>query len=88
MKEEEQNVHFLEGYSIAEIKPPKSFIGKSIRDLNIRVKFGVDVLSIKTKTESSEKITAIPNPQYIIKENDTLVVAGEIRNINLLKNMI
>ncbi len=87
MKDESSSVHFMEGYSIDEINPPKSFIGKSIRDLNIRVKFGVDVLSVKTKTKKGEKVNAIPNPGYVITENDTLIVAGEIKNINTLKNI-
>lgn len=83
MKDEETSVHFLEGYSISEIAPPKTFCGKSIRNLNIRAEYGVDVLSIKT----GDTIKAIPSPEYIITEEDTLVVAGEIRNINLLKSV-
>jgi len=87
MKDEEPEVRFMEGYSISEIPPPKSFIGKSIKQLNIRAKYGVDVLSIKTKIKKKEKVKAIPSPDYVINENDTLVVAGENRNINLLKNL-
>jgi CIC family chloride channel protein len=87
MKDDTTRIHFMEGYSIDEINPPKSFIGKSIRDLNIRVEFGVDVLSIKTKTKRGEKINAIPNPGYVITENDTLIVAGEIKNINMIRNI-
>ena len=87
MKDEETDVHFLEGHSISEIPTPKSFIGKSIKLLNIRVKYGVDVLAIKTRIKKKEKVKAIPSPDYIINENDILVVAGEIGNINLLKNL-
>jgi len=87
MKEDEPQVHFMEGYSINEIAPPKSFIGKSIRELNIRARYGVDVLSIKTKEKRGEKIRAIPNPNYVINEEDTLVIAGEIKNINVLKHL-
>jgi trk system potassium uptake protein TrkA len=87
MKNEEPQVHFMEGYSINEIAPPKSFIGRSIRDLNIRAKYGVDVLSIKTKEKRGETIKAIPSPDYVIKEEDTLVIAGEIKNINVLRNL-
>jgi CIC family chloride channel protein len=85
MKEEVPQVHFLEGYAINEITPPKSFIGKSIRELNIRARYGVDVLSIKTIEKRGEKIKAIPNPDYIIQEDDLLVIAGEIKSINVLK---
>ena len=87
MKDEESEVHFLEGYSISEIPPPKSFIDKSLKQLNIRAKYGVDVLAIKTNVKKKERVKAIPSPDYVINGNDTLVVAGEIGNINLLKNL-
>ena len=87
MKDEEPMVHFMEGYSIIEIAPPKSFIGKSIRELNIRSQYGVDVLSIKIKEKKGEKINAIPSPEYIIKADDTLIIAGEIKNINFVRNL-
>ncbi len=87
MKDEEPMVHFMEGYSIIEIAPPKSFIGKSIRELNIRKQYGVDVLSVKIKEKKGEKINAIPSPEYIIKANDTLIIAGEIKNINFVQNL-
>ncbi|HKB86677.1 MAG TPA: chloride channel protein [Ignavibacteriaceae bacterium] len=87
MKDEEPMVHFMEGYSIIEVSPPKSFIGKSIRELNIRRQYGVDVLSIKMKEKKGEKINAIPSPDYIIKADDTLIIAGEIKNINFIRNL-
>lgn len=87
MKEEAPQIHFMEGYSINEISPPKSFIGKSIRELNIRARFGVDVLSVKTKEKREEKIKAIPSPDYVILKDDTLIIAGEIKNINILRNL-
>ncbi|MCZ6702057.1 MAG: chloride channel protein, partial [Ignavibacteria bacterium] len=87
MKDAKPQIHFMEGYSINEIKPPISFIGRSIRELNIRAKYGVDVLSVKTKQKFGEKIKAIPNPDYIIREEDTLVIAGEIKHINALRQL-
>jgi CIC family chloride channel protein len=87
MKEDLTNIHFIEGYSIAEVKAPDSFIGKSIKEINIRAKYGVDVLSIKTAKKGSYSIKAIPNPDYVFKFNDTFVIAGEIKKINQLKNL-
>ncbi len=87
MTKEEKNIHFLEGYSIAELTPPPSFLNKSIRELSIRAEYGVDVLSIKTIVKGTEKIKAIPSPDYKITENDILIVAGEIGNINRIKNI-
>ena len=87
MKEEEKNVQFIEGYSVAEIKVPNSFVGKSIREINIRAKFDVNVLSIKSSNKKRYQIKAVPKPDYIFKEKDIIVVAGEIKNINQLKSI-
>lgn len=87
MKEEITNIHFMEGYSIAEVKVPNSFIGKSIKEINIRSKFGVDVLSIKSNHKNNLNINAIPNPDYVFKDIDSLVIAGEIKKINYLKTL-
>ncbi|MAT40113.1 MAG: hypothetical protein CL946_10975 [Ectothiorhodospiraceae bacterium] len=86
MKEDEPTVQFMEGHAIQEVKPPASFIGKSIRELNIRSVYHVDVLSIKTADDGrGETVKAIPDADHVIQEGETLVVAGEIRNINLLR---
>ncbi len=87
MSKKEPEIHFLEGYEIAEIVPPRSFVGKTIKALNIRARYGVDILSIKNNEGETPKIIAIPSPEYMIGANDTLVVAGEIENINRLKNL-
>jgi CBS domain-containing protein len=87
MKEDEQHIHFMEGYSIMEISPPKSFIGKSIRELDIRSKYGVDVLSIKVGKKSDIKVKAIPSPEHIFQEDETLIIAGEIKKINVLRHL-
>jgi len=88
MKGDESSVHFLEGYMVAEIQPPNNFVGHSIRELNVRAKYGVDILSIKSKKGKVESVKAIPDPNHIISEDELLVIAGESKNINLLKNMI
>ncbi len=87
MKDDELQVNFYEGYSINEIHAPKSFFHKSIKELNIRARFGVDVLSIKRKTKHDYKVMPIPNPDFKIEPDDILIIAGEIKNINLLKNI-
>lgn len=88
MKDDNTSIHFLQGYMVAEIKPPKEFIGHSIRELNIRAKYGVDILSIKSKKGKAESILAIPDPNHIIQNDEILVMAGESKNINLLKSKI
>ena len=88
MKGDETSIHFLEGYMVAEIIPPDIFIGHSIKELNIRAKYGVDILSIKTRKGKLESVKAIPNPNHIISKDEILVIAGESKNINQIKNLI
>jgi len=87
MKEDKKQIHFMEGYSIAEISPPQTFIGKSIRELDIRKNYGVDVLSIKAGKKGEVKVKAIPSPDHVITENETLIIAGEIKKINFLRHL-
>ncbi len=86
MKNIDQSVHFMEGYAITEIPVPNWFVGKSIREINVRAKFAVDILLIRTNTEEGSKIKAIPDPDYVFSFKDSLVIAGEIGRINLLKS--
>jgi CIC family chloride channel protein len=87
MKKEQPQVNFMEGYSIAEISPPKTFTEKSLRQLDIRAKYGIEVLSVKTREKGEEKIKAIPGSDYVINESDILVIAGEIKNINIIRRI-
>ncbi len=83
----ENDIRFLEGYVISEVPAPSAFVGKSLRDLAIRSRYGVDVLSIKDLSKSSRVIEAIPQADYIIHPTDILVVAGKADNIAGLKNL-
>ncbi len=85
----QNEVHFLEGYSITEIQVPKIFVGKSIKELNIRAAYKIDVLSVKQQAEGDQsyQVKIFPGPDLVLKENDMMTVAGEIKNINQLKGM-
>ncbi|MBU0506605.1 MAG: chloride channel protein [bacterium] len=88
MKENSTTVQFMEGYSIAEVKVPSQYVGKSIKELNIRNRYGVDILLIKSASPGrGPKMKAIPSPDHIFTEKDYLVIAGEIKNINMFKKM-
>jgi CIC family chloride channel protein len=88
MKNIDTDVHFMEGHSLTEIPVPKRFVGKSIKELNIRAKYGVEIILIRSNTEEGSKIKAIPSPDYVISFNDSIVIAGEIGRINLLKSIV
>lgn len=83
----EPDVTFMEGHVITELKPPKSFMGKTIADLKIRNIYGVEILSIKSQTDKGTVIKALPRSDYSINQNDILVVAGESEKVQILKNL-
>jgi len=80
-----REVFFMEGYSISEIPVPASFVGKSIKELNIRATYGVDVLSIKQQKSQGLQVKAFPGPDYVLTPDDVLIVGGLINKLNLMK---
>ncbi len=69
-------------YMICETAPPKQFIGKSLRDVHMRSKHHVDVISIRdTLTDNVHMV----QPDYLMKDSDILVVIGKSDDIDKLK---
>ncbi len=80
--------------SIVEIVSPEDFVGKSLRELNIRAKHGINVIAIKRKVKSlsakdeakdEHKIEVTPGADEIIRDKDILVVIGPNDKIEKLK---
>lgn len=91
LNNDEKQVHFLDGYSISEVKVPKGLVGKSLIEAKIRNNYGLDILSIKElnidKHSKAQIVKAIPDASHILQENHILVVAGETKNINKFKSL-
>jgi trk system potassium uptake protein len=72
--------------SIIEIKAPQDFVGKSLKQLSVRVKFGLNIVAIKSIDEAGvESINSTPEADYKIKALDKLMVVGPNANIEKLK---
>ncbi len=74
------------GFSIVERKVPQEFVGKSLSMIKLRNEFGLEVLMIKKyqsvlDTDDESEIVTIPDPDYIIQMDDTLVIFGKDENI-------
>ncbi len=83
----EKDVRFLDGYVITEMPVPKQFIGHSIKELNIRANYGVDIISIKSSNRYSRQLKALPQADYKFSEQEFLIIAGKVEEINKLKRM-
>lgn len=60
-------------YGILEVPAPKSWIGKSLRELNVRAKLGVNIIAV----ENGKTTNVSPSADYQIKEGDIMVVLGD-----------
>ncbi|MFH1212955.1 MAG: TrkA family potassium uptake protein [Candidatus Neomarinimicrobiota bacterium] len=79
---------------IAEVTAPRSFIGKSIVQLDLRKRYNINIISIKRiRTDiddsglpSEEEIMNFPSPDLTLKKDDVLVVVGSQNDIEDLKD--
>ncbi len=62
-------------YSIIEILAPESWYGKSLKDLDLRQKFGINVLGIRKKP--GERLSISPDANYAIEDEDLLLVIAD-----------
>ncbi|HEO64951.1 MAG TPA: CBS domain-containing protein [Spirochaetes bacterium] len=78
----------IPGYSMLEIPVPKKFIGETLIGVNVRAKYLVEVILIKTILEKSEKESRIfPYGDYRFKAKDKLLLFGENSKIQRIKNL-
>lgn len=86
-----------ENHTISEVIVSSSFVGKSIRDLNLRSKFGVNIVGIKKKIPRvtnegenvfEEKYVDFPSPDDVIATGDVLVMVGSERAVLEIERLI
>ena len=66
-------------YTICEIAPPTSFIGRSIAEIQLRRKFNIGLLA--SRDVLTDEITMIPGGEFVVKDSDVLVVIGKEKDI-------
>jgi predicted transcriptional regulator len=67
----------VHGMSLAEVPAPASFLGKSLVSLDIRRRFGVNVLLIKRKGGEGERIVdELPSADFVFQQGDVMLVLG------------
>jgi trk system potassium uptake protein TrkA len=84
-----------DNYSITEIKIPESFIGKTLGELDIRNRFGLNVITFLRKKErknmlgvttSIREVVGVPSPETQFEKDDVMVVFGLNDKIAKLNN--
>ncbi|MEG0176708.1 potassium channel family protein [Anaerorhabdus sp.] len=62
-------------YSVVEIIAPEIWVGKPLKDLNLRAKYGINILGIRKKPK--EHLSISPNADYVIELDDRLLVIAD-----------
>lgn len=82
-----KTLELVNGYSLAEIPCPGSFAGKTIKELDLRARYNVQVIMIKRKGSRQRETSVVPNPAEPLRADDTLVVVGPARQVERLRNL-
>src|SRR5512136_664773 len=64
-----------EDYTVSEIVPPASFMGKTIGELHLRSKHHIEVIAVREMVP--ERLTMVPRADFVLKDSDVLVVIGQ-----------
>ena len=65
-------------YSVVEIRAGEALIGRSLKQLDLRARYGIYVMAIKN---ASRELAIVPSPDIYIQEKDILLVLGENKQI-------
>ena len=76
-------IELSEEYGILDVPAPKSWIGKTLKELNVRAKLGVNIIAV----ESGKKTNVSPSADYLIREGDIMVVLGDTYSLEAVQKL-
>jgi trk system potassium uptake protein len=79
--------------SIAEVLLPDSFAGKSLKELDLRNTYRINVVTLKRPlvtvdemgNPNKDEMVLFPGPEEVLKSSDIIIVIGRNEDIELLK---
>jgi len=76
-------IPLAEEFDLIQVGPPREFIGKSLKELNLRAKYNVHIIAIKELVP--ENFTLVPPATFVIKDSDILIMLGKSEDIKRIK---
>lgn len=77
-------IPLAEDFEVMDVAPPDSFVGCTLRDLNMREQFGVFAIGIKELVPS--RFVFLPGPDFVVKPSDILVLIGREADLTKLRD--
>lgn len=90
-----RHIPLAKGHSIVEVQVPAEFIGKTLRSLDPRNKFNINIVAVKKMVpginDQGERITEesiedVPKPDDVLEETDRLLIVGSDKNVEKFAN--
>ena len=70
-------------YGIIEVNAPSVWQNKSLKELNVRAKLGVNILAVRREG----KINVSPSADFTIADGDVMLVLGDTRALNAVQKL-
>ena len=78
-------IPLAEDYNLMQVDPPRAFIGKTLKELNLRAKYNVYVIAIKELVP--ENFILVPPAGFLIKDSDVLMILGKEQDLSMIKEL-
>ena len=76
-------IELSEEYGIAEVPAPQNWLGKNLKELNVRATLGVNILAVRRE----ETINVSPGAEYVITAGDILVILGDTDSLRVVQKL-
>jgi len=75
----------LPGYSITEMRAPREFVGRSLKELALRNNLNVQLVAIH---RGSGEMNIVPRAEDVIADGDLLVLLGDNRDLDRVRDIV
>lgn len=76
-------IELSDAYGIIEVPAPARWIGKSLKDLNVRAELGVNIIAVK----QGERINVSPGADYEVMPGDIMEILGDTDALNRVQKL-
>jgi len=74
------------GFSLQEMAVPNEWTGRSLRELELRARHGVAVIAVHDVM--TDQMIPVPDPDALLKDSETLLIAGSDENLERIAQIM
>ena len=80
-------VSLPKNFKVDFLPVPDKFVGKSIKQTDIRAKYNVTILAVKKKLSEIGPSNELPDPDRVFEKDDIIIAAGIEKNLELIRKL-